>query len=108
MPRRQLGERRPEPLQQQHDERESDQNGDHRMDLADPLELAQQPRGVGVDPHHLGGLVGDRDLDELVQLLVDAALEQGDQRRPGDVGTAAAAQLLDLAELVERVLDIPP
>ena len=61
--------------------------------------------GVGVDPHDLGGLVGDRDIDELVQLLVDAALEQRDQGRPGDVGPAAAPQLLDLGKLVEGMLN---
>ena len=74
------------------------------MNLTDPLKPAQQPRGIGIDPDDLGGLVGDRDLDQLVQLLVDAALEQSEQRRPGDIGAAAAAQLLHLAELIERVL----
>ena len=52
----------------------------------------------------LGGLVGDGDLDELVQLLVDASFKECNQPLPRDVGTAAAAQLLDLAKLIERVL----
>ena len=61
---------------------------------------------VGIDPDHFGGLVGDADLDQLVQLLVDAALQQIDQPLPGDVGAAAAPQLLDLVELVESVLEL--
>ena len=100
----QLGERGAEPLKEQHHQRERDQDGKGRMNLTDPLKPAQQPRGIGIDPDDLGGLVGDRDLDQLVQLLVDAALEQSEQRRPGDIGAAAAAQLLHLAELIERVL----
>ena len=46
------------------------------MDLADLLEPAQKLRRIGIDPDDLSGLVGDGDLDELVQLLVDAALQQ--------------------------------
>ena len=78
------------------------------MDLADALEPAQEPGSVGIDPEHFGGLVGDGDLDQLVELLVDAAFEQFDQLLPGDVGPAAAAQLLDLGELIERVLVFVP
>ncbi len=99
-----LGERRAEPLQEQHHQSQRHQNGDDRMDLTDPLEPAQQPRRVGVDPIDLGGLVGDRDLDQLVELLVDAALEKREQRRPGRVRPPPAAQLLDILELVERML----
>ena len=76
------------------------------MDLADALEPAQELCRVGVDPDHFGGLVGDADLDQFVQLLIDAALEQIDQPLPGDVGTAAAPQLLDLVELVQSVLKL--
>src|SRR5262245_58334686 len=74
------------------------------MNLADGIEPAQQPCGISVDPYHLGSLVGDGDLDQLVQLLVDAALEQSKQRRPGDVRAPAAAQLLYFAQLIERAL----
>ena len=70
------------------------------MDLADAFEPAQELRRVGVDPNHFGGLVGDAHLDQFVQLLIDATFEQIDQPLPGDVGTAATAQLLDLVELV--------
>ena len=75
------------------------------MDLADAFEPAQELCRVGVDPDHFGGLVGDAHLDQFVQLLIDAAFEQIDQPLPGDVGTAATAQLLDLVELVQRVLE---
>ena len=78
------------------------------MDLADALEPAQELRGVGIDPDDLGGFVGHADLDQLVELLVDAALEQIGQPLPGNIGTAAAAQLLDLAELIERALEFLP
>ena len=78
------------------------------MDLADALEPAQELGGVGIDPDDLGGLVGHADFDQLVELLVDAALEQIDQPLPGDIGAAAAAQLLDLAELIERALELLP
>ena len=91
-------------MQQQHDERERDENGDDRMHLADLLEPAQQSRGIGIDPVHLRGLVGHGNLDQLVQLLIDAAFQQFDQPLPGDVGAAVAAQLLDLAQLVQGVL----
>ena len=74
--------------------------------MAEALEPTQELRRVRVDPHHFSGLVGDGHLNQLVQLLVDAALEQLDQPSPGNVGTAAAAQLLDLAELVEGVLEL--
>jgi hypothetical protein len=73
-----LGERRAEPLQEQHYEGQRQQNGDDGMDLTDPLEPAQEPRRVGVDPINLGGLVGDSDLDKLIELLVDAALQKGE------------------------------
>ena len=76
------------------------------MGLADLLEPGEQPCRIGIDSIDLGGLVGNRNLDQLVQLLVDAALEQRDQRRPGDVGPPAAAKLLDLGELVEGVLEL--
>ena len=49
------------------------------MDLADAFELTQEPRRVGVDPVDLGGFVGDPDLDQLVELLVDASLEERDK-----------------------------
>ena len=61
-------------------------------------------RGVGVDAEHLGGLVGDANLNELVKLLIDAAFEEIDQPLPGDIRPAAASQLLDFAELIQRVL----
>ncbi len=47
-------------------------------------------------------------VDQAVKLLVDAASEQIGQFLPGDVRLAAAAQLLDLAELVERALEFLP
>ncbi len=87
-------------------QRERGEDGERGMDLADALEPAQELCRVGVDPDHLGGLVGDADLDQLVQLLIDAAFEQVDQPLPGDVGTAAAPQLLDLVELVQSVLEL--
>ena len=74
------------------------EHGERGVDLADALEPAQQLCGVGVDPDHLGGLVGHADLDQLVELLVDAAFEEIDQPLPGDVGAAAAPQLLDFAQ----------
>ena len=75
------------------------------MDLADVLEPRKKTRCIGVDPQNFGGLVGDRDLDEPVELLVEAALHQFEQVLPSDVGPAAAAQLLDLVELIERLLE---
>ena len=105
MPRKSSASGARRPLQQEADQRERGEDGERGMDLADALEPAQELRRVGVDPDHFGGLVGDADLDQLVQLLVDAAFEQIDQPLPGDVGTAATAQLLDLVELVQRVLE---
>ena len=82
------------PAQQQHHQRERGEDGQRGMDLADALEPAQELRRVGIDPDHLGGLVGDADLDQLVELLVDAALEQIDQpsarRRRDGRGCATA------------------
>ncbi len=104
----QLGKRRAQAAQQQHHQRQRGEYRQHGMDLADAFEPAQQPRRVGIDPDHFGGLVGHADLDQLVELLVDAALEQIDQPLPGDVGAPAALQLLDLAELIQRVLELLP
>ena len=67
---------------------------------------AKQPCRVGIDPVDFGSFVGDRHLDQLVKLRVDAALEQRDQPGPGDVRAAAAPQLFDLAKLIERVLKL--
>ena len=103
-----LGERSAQAAQQQDHERKSGENGERRMDLAHALEPAQELGRVGIDPDDLGGLVGNADLDQLVELLVDAAFEQIGQLLPGDVRAAAAAQLLDLAELVERALEFLP
>ncbi len=74
------------------------------MDLAESLQPVEQHRGVGVDPVDLGGLVGHADFDQLVQVLIDAAFQQFDQPLPGDVRAPAAAQLLDLGELIQGVL----
>ena len=76
------------------------------MDLADALEPAQQLGRVGIDPDDLGGLVGDGDLDQLVELLIDAALQQRDQVLPGDVGPATAPELFDLRQLIQSVLKL--
>ena len=76
------------------------------MDLADALEPAQQPRRVGVDPDHLGGLVGDRDLDQLVELLVDATLQKGDQRCQATSGRPRLCNCSTSLELVERMLEL--
>src|SRR5262245_8395341 len=78
------------------------------MDLAYALEPAQELGRVGVDPDDLGGLVGEADIDQPVQLLVDPASEEIGQLLPGNVRLAAAAQLFDLAELVERALEFLP
>src|SRR3990172_2931470 len=76
------------------------------MDLAYPLEPAQELGGVGIDPDHFGDLVGDTDLDQLVELLIDTPLEEIDQPLPSDVRTAATAQLLNLSELIQSVLEL--
>jgi hypothetical protein len=99
-----LGEGGAQAAQQQHHERECGENGERGMNLTDALEPAQEPRRVGIDSDDLGCLVGEAHLDQLVQLLVDAASEEIGEFLPGDVRLAAAAQLLDLAELIERAL----
>ena len=101
-----LGKRRAQTPQQEDHEAQRGEDGERGVNLANPLESAQERRGVGIDPDDLGGFVGNGDLDQLVELLVDAALEQVDQLLPGDVGPAAAPELLDLGELVERVLEL--
>src|SRR6188508_2470323 len=100
----QLGQRCAQTSQQKHDERERGENGERGVNLADALEPAKELRCVGVDAEHLGGLVGDANLNELVKLLIDAAFEEIDQPLPGDIRSAAASQLLDFAELIQRVL----
>ena len=57
------------------DQREGGEDGERRMDLADTFEPAQELRRVSIDPDHFGSLVGNGDLDQLVELLVDAAFE---------------------------------
>src|SRR4029453_946972 len=78
------------------------------MDLAYAREPAKERGRVGVDPDDLGGLVGKADIDQPVQLLVDAAPEQIGQFLPSDVRLAAAATLPHLAELIERALEFLP
>ena len=84
------------------------ENREGSMDLADLLKPREKVGRVGVDPQHLGALVSDGDLDQLVELLVDAALQQFDQLLPGDIGPAAAAELLDLGQLIQGVLVFVP
>src|SRR5262245_30257103 len=103
-----LGERSAQAAQQQDRERKCGDNSERGMDLAYALEPTQELGRVGVDPDDLGGLVGETDIDQPVQLLIDAASEQIVEFLPGDVRLAAAAQLLDLAELVERALEFLP
>ena len=95
-----LGKRRAQTPQEEDHEAQRGEDGERGVNLANPLEPAQERRGVGIDPDDLGGLVGNGDLDQLVELLVNSALEQVDQLLPGDVGPAAAPELLDLGELV--------
>ena len=61
------------------------------MDLTDALQPAQELGCVRIDPQHLGSLVGDGDLNEFVEFLVEAALQQSDQVLPGHVRPATAA-----------------
>ena len=82
------------PLQQQHHQRERQQNGEDRMDLADRSSRLRSRAASASILIDLGGLVGDRDLDQLVELLVDAAFRAAraasTRRRRGVRGCAIA------------------
>jgi hypothetical protein len=73
-----FGERGAQAAQQEHHKRKRGENGERRMDLAHALEPAQEAGGVGIDPDHFGGLVGDTNLDKLVEFLVDTPFEEID------------------------------
>ena len=75
------------------------------MDLADALKPREKTRCIGVDAQNFGSLIRDGHFDEPVELLIEAALHQFEQVLPSDVGPAAAPELLDLAQLIERLLE---
>ena len=105
-PAQELRQRRAQAAQQKSKQRDGGEDGDRRVDLADAFKPQEKTRCIEVDAQNFGSLIRDGHFDEPVELLIEAALHQFEQVLPSDVGPAAAPELLDLAQLIERLLEL--